>query len=168
MLQNQIYRMALSFAIVLGFTAVTAEPVAGQDCADYCYPCLITYHEGEQHNSNGSYDMNCTMAGECQTCLRLELVGEAPASAQIIFDAMEGLTPQEVASVVRKYGDRLLLQASRDLLIVRGTNCDPDVVAGVKFVSRETSAALAGLGVQPFEEYLAELDADQTLVVGER
>lgn len=148
-------RVALVAIVVVGVSAAVAPAVSAQDCGRECRTCLIAYHEGSWHGGSAKYDMDCTMSGECDKCNILERVGDAPLTAAAILE--EVAQAADVGAVVGKHRDRLLMVSSRSLVAVRGTGCDAQQIAAVRYVRPELQEALKRLGVQELGAYLAGL-----------
>lgn len=157
-----------AFIAVLWFALATLVPtaIAAQDCGMYCGPCLESAHEGYQHDADSSYDMACTLAGECDECEKggqATLVADAPPSARAIMNAVSTTTPQRVGAIVEQYRDYLLLHPSRRLLAIRGTSsCDQDVIVAVVYLTAELTEALDRSGVRGLDAFLEELRSESS------
>lgn len=153
-----------ALSLMMGVAAPERVEAQGVDCGSYCGPCLVLYWEGRTNNSQGHYNMNCTMSGECnQTgCPIVELASEVPVAAEAIFEEIDGLPDSEIAGAIQRYQDRILIQVSRNLLLIRGTACNPDVITAVKFVTPTVTKALQAGGAVSLERFLEELGDSAT------
>jgi hypothetical protein len=111
--------------------------------------------EGKIYDPNGPYNMGCyTTGGGCVGC-EVPSVNDDFISATDIARVVEAASAAQVAAVVEAYGDRLLLNVRRSLLVVRGTACDPNALVAFVFVSQAKSKAYERLGVPSLQQFFA-------------
>jgi hypothetical protein len=134
--------------------ATDIAPLSAQDCGDICKDCGWFRWEGIDYNQNGPHHMNCnTLSSYCTGC-ELPLISDGRPDAQTVAALLLSASMSNLAAVVEKYGDRLLLNRSRNVLVVQGTSCSDETFATVVFLAAERAKALHKLGIRSLKEFL--------------
>ncbi len=81
-------------------------------------------------------------------------VSESDPDAARLAERVLGLPTARLTRVVAEYRDRLLLDRSRSLLVVLGTACDAQALAGMVILPSEKAEAFERLGVKQLGEFL--------------
>lgn len=149
------YRLLACSLLLLCLSAMSASPAQAQDCGDDCVGCPTGW-EGQSFSTTGPYNMTCF--AEIPFCVACgPLVSDHVPGVEHIVDLLQSGSPTTLADLVVKYGDRLLLSPRRNLVVVQGTDCDPQALATVVFVSSEQARALENnLGLRLLEDYLKD------------
>lgn len=155
-------RIILLYAGVMLAGAFTPTPVAAQepsdDCGEECVRCgLFGWgREGEGLSEEGLYNMNCQdLQASCDGCQGAQnLVGPSFLSASDLVSAVQGAPKGRLESLVSDHGARLLLNESRNLLVVKGTSCNEEALTAVLFLSEERTREFVRLGLTSIEEHL--------------
>jgi hypothetical protein len=142
--------MALGLAVAVGITSVVA---GAQSCYSGCYVCGTNKQEGDGH-LNGYNEATCTSGNGCNQCAD-GLVKDKSVGAEAILGAVRSSSPGTIGAVAAKYGRQLLLNEGRQLLVIRGTGCDPDGLGPVLFLNRDQTTALAKAGVPSLAEFFS-------------
>jgi len=141
--------------LTLAVAALIPSRAIGQDCGLSCGRCAIGAWEGRGYSANGSYNMDCfALLPYCVACPKIEMAAEhTPAVADIVRE-LRTSTNATIALVANRYRDRLLIVPERGLLVIRGTECNPDALASVVFLERAKLEALAASGVGSLADHL--------------
>lgn len=147
-------------AAVLGLSAVSALPAAAQydhDCGNECRVCGDSKWEGREHATNGPYNMYCVGPLEEAGCGGCPIVSRSDKAidGMVIARIIELATVKELGAVAAAYRDRLLFDASRKILVVKGVGCDPNALGPVVFLSQKKARAFARLNTPGLEMFLA-------------
>lgn len=154
-------------AVLAALLAIAAQPglVQGQnyDCGYNCAPCGDNQCEGNTYGATAPWNMDCwgpTETGGCMHCRAPSLTANA-VDAMIIGRVVEAATVRELRAVVAAYGNRLLLNASRNVVVIKGNGCDPDALSTVVYLTPSKARALARLNTRALESFLASLERRQ-------
>ncbi len=135
--RNLFFAIA-AFAAV--FASATAKDLAAGDCGWNCYSCGDERYEGRNYNGTG-FNMNCS-AGPVETCDGCG--GSVDDFSFSIAEMAAVATVADVPALVAGYGERLRLNADRNMLVVVGSTCDPDQGIGdLVVLPPEVAKALA-------------------------
>jgi|SRR5688500_8414724 len=137
---------------VSGLLVLTASvPANAQDeCGQNCHLCGDQKWEGWSQHTGAPYHMTCAGPAEEQGCNRCESPSirrnsvEATAIAMVLVSARK----HDVSAIVAAYGDRMSLNAGRNVVVIHGTGCSPSSIGTVAFVSASKMRALARLGIR--------------------
>lgn len=154
----------------LAFTAFAAagvlmapSPAAAQDCGLGCATCgsFPFRYEGFIWDEWADYDMVCAniYTSWCLDCpfsaaegaIDQEAIGRAVLSAELY----------ELGTLLTAYRDRLLVADDRNLVAIRGSECNPDALGVWLVVSSEKAAALRASGLTSFDTAAPTLVAAQ-------
>ena len=146
-------RTTLTITGLLLLLIGTPPAAYAQDCGTDCVPCgTIGWKEGRNYSDNGTYDMDCGYA-PCSTC-DFGIADVGPGAEDILKRLSSASSP-ELASLVEENRDRLLLNPSRNLLVVRqGTSCNAYALGGLMAVGAKRMKELEELGVPLLEDFL--------------
>lgn len=157
MLSRTIGKVAVSLVAItaLGFSSARSQQ---PDCGLSCYSCGGTWaYEGRNFSQLGIYNMDCIpFVYGCLGC-DPELVSDLSPNAAVLAPLLRSGSAQVLTDLVRKNRDRLLISTRRNLVVIRGTPCDPQALSNIIFVDKPTAMALTNLGVKTLEGYIATL-----------
>lgn len=143
---------------LVALLAVAATPAQAQfDCGRDCKSCGFMRYEGFNYSAFGEYDMDCSWhSTTCENgiCGPQSVSDQAPVAVEIA-KIVRSLGPTHLAAAMERYGDRLLLNRSRNLLVVLGTQCNSRALQDVIFLSPDNAEVFASLGIRSLEEFLA-------------
>jgi len=109
-----------------------------------CLHCHNTYSSGRP------------CAYQCEWCGD-QLVADAIPSAKEIVDALESASGGGLGEVVDQHGQRMLLHAARNMVVVTG-GCSGQELSTIVDISEARTRRMEALGVRSLEEYLASED----------
>jgi hypothetical protein len=145
-------------AVAWLFAATTGVSPAGaqQDCGTTCHACGLGY-EGRGYQENGPYDMQCfDFVPYCVACRPPDdpggLVADHSLSAKHIVNLVTSTPAGELGTVLERYRSRVLFSPKRNLLVVQGNRCDPEVLEAVLFVTEEKAKELQRLNLRRLED----------------
>lgn len=140
-------------ALAVGPGTAAAQVV---DCGRNCMPCGDNKHEGINHAVSAPHNMDCIGPVETGTCTACSApsVSRKAVDAMIIARVVQAATVRELRAVVAAYGDRLLLNASRNVVVVKGNGCDPDALSTVVYLAPSKARVFARLNVASLEEFV--------------
>ncbi len=153
-----------TLAVCLGLMATTAAPTDAQDpyndCGVICVQCgfFNLFSEGAGFSEEGDFHMsclkfrkdNCTLCNDTTTTYSVSEM--APTETEIVR-AIKGTRRNHLDEVVARYGERMFIHPSRNLLAIRGLGCKSEHVVAVAFVTADETAALLGFGVRHLDEF---------------
>ena len=151
--------------MVLGLLVASPEPVLAQDCGTSCQSCGWFKKEGVNHKDGAVNDMRCRWGFDCKPCHEGQeddppkSLSDAGASETEIIRAILEAAPGQLAGIVARYKDRILLHHPRQILAVRGVGCSADHVTAVSFLGRDMLDALDRLAIPRLGWFLAEQGA---------
>ena len=145
----------LLFTLLIATTPTSAH--SQTDCGTSCESCGHNKMEGRNWDVFGTYDMDCPLLGSgsssCNTCDFA--IADTGPGAEDILRRLSSATSLELASLVEEYRDRLLLNSSRHLLVVRQrTSCNANALGGLMTLGTTRMRELEELGVPSLEEFL--------------
>jgi hypothetical protein len=142
--------MRLAFILSLATVALLAPTPAaaqGQDCGKFCESCGILGQEGVAWAYYGEYTMSCrNFSTYCRDC-GVERTNTG-ASGEALLAVLKSGSETAARSVAAANGARLLVSTARNLVVIRGTKCDPAALAAVVYVSAERARLIKNLGAQ--------------------
>lgn len=154
---NRIYGV-VAVVMVLG---AGSTPANAQMCYSDCESCGTGKWNGD--GSLGGYnEASCTTSTDCGQCAII-----CPECAGLL-DAVKSSSLSSLKAAAAKYGSHILLHSGRRLLILKGSDCSPDGLGTVIFLSRRQTAALSQPGVPSLTSFLAtrQRERSQLPVVG--
>jgi len=129
----------------------TAMAVESEDCGTQCASCFGGY-EGTGFKLRGAYNMTCFFAVPyCVAC--------APARAndgvrsEALLAVLKSGSDADVRAVVLRNRGRLLFSPSRNLVVLRGTECDPEAFAAVAYLDAGRTQLLRQLQIPSLAGY---------------
>ena len=148
----------LSVLAVTVVASVSTPADASATCNEHCLqsPCTIDVYKAA--GSVGTDRDYWEDRGECseQFCDPCsELVKDVSFTAETILNAVRMGSPADMKAIAQQYGDYLLINADRALLVIKGLQCDPDALGAVMPLSREKVNELRAAGVEDLARYLA-------------
>jgi hypothetical protein len=155
-------RFGLILAVAGGSVALApmTAPAQNRDCADHCMTCGFNGREGYSHNNNGIYDMGCYDGiPNCVSCV-IERTNDGE-DAEALLGSVRSASEADLRGILLRSQGRLLLNPSRNLVVLRGTKCNPKALASVVYVTPARTALLRGLGVPLLETYLRDQASGQ-------
>lgn len=150
----------LTITGLLVFTLLIATiPTAAHsqtDCGSSCVSCGHNKKEGKDWDVFGSYDMDCPLLGGGSSCTTCDFgIADTGPGAEDILKRLSSSSLLELASLVEEHRDRLLLNPSRNLLVVRqGTSCNANALGGLMTVGTKRMKELEELGIPSLEDFL--------------
>ena len=146
-------KTTLTITSLLLFLIGTPPAAHAQDCATKCEPCgAIGKMEGRNYSEDGEHSMDCVIA-PCASC-DFSIADTGPG-ADDILRRLSSATSLELVSLVEENRDRLLLNPSRNLVVVRqGTSCNVYALGGLMTVGTKRMKELEELGVPLLEDFL--------------
>ena len=150
----------LTITGLLSLTLLVATPPtaahAQTDCGATCGSCGRHKKEGKKWDEFGQYDMDCPLLGGGSACNTCDFgIADAGPGAEDILKRVSSASSLELASLVEENLDRLLLNPSRNLLVVRqGTSCNAYALGGVMTVGTKRMKELEELGIPFLEDFL--------------
>lgn len=158
--------LSLVVAAIVAATSMAffQAPVAAQvDCGlecDGCGPFPESYHEGQDGDEWGEYDMECpSFPNEsCNECGVTLAAGSV--SQEAVGRALVEATVSEAEALMAAHGDRVLLSATRNVVAIQGNACGRHAMGVWVTVSAGKMGALreSGLGGS-LEQVLAQRTA---------
>ena len=115
--------------------------------------CNIQYETGKMAVDGTSnplamhYWMGCQLGTACQACAETRRGGENDALAASLASAPTAA----LAEIARVNRERILVSLSRNLIVIRGTECNPDAFVAVSAISKARARQLAQLGIAELE-----------------
>lgn len=149
---------------LLALFAAGVSPVDARDCGWNCQICGLGSYEGTMEDDPAPYLVECVHAifGICPDCGGS--VNDDLIDAMAIAEMIESLSAAELSALVEAYGDRLLLNPERGLLIVQGNGCDVRALEIAIFLPPAKVRALERLRVGSLQAFLAS-ETQETQVV---
>lgn len=138
--------------------AIIPLGLMGQDdwCGTECVDCFYGVM-GKNAISIGIWAPYCMPFDEvCPSCYP-QLVKDGSTEVERVANMIRALPAAGMGELVEEFGDRLLVSPDRNLLVIQGNGCDPEVLSSVLFVSQERARALETLGVRNLSLYLKEV-----------
>lgn len=139
-----------SIGMALLLLVSTSTNVLAQDCRGHCLHCDDSSAAPEWYESSGFGEPNgwkgACSDDFCASCAP-EKVREVSVVTEAIVDAVRNAGSADMSAVVREYGDYLLVQPNRDLLVVKGLGCDPSSLGAVVPLTRQKVEGLISEGV---------------------
>jgi hypothetical protein len=148
-------RVLLVAALAGGSFVMCVLPAAAQQgCGSDCFQCGD--HKFESDTTGGPYDSRCIGPTEtaCAGCDSRSL-SERVVGASAIAKVVEAASSMELRAVLAAYGDRLLLNAARNILVIKGNGCDRDDLGTVVFLSPAKTREFARLNAPRLAKFLA-------------
>ena len=147
-------RMLAALAALLA-GAVTASGAAAQDCGSSCSTCGLGGYEGRSHTVGGPYNMSCySLVPYCVACPEVEMATEHNSTTANVASAVRSATNETIAMVAEQYRTRLLVVPERNLVVIKGTSCDPNALGSVLRVEAATITALTATGIRSLREHI--------------
>ena len=141
--------------VALGLLFVRPPTAHAEDCGNQCKSCSIAGYEGTQWNASGIYNMTCySFIPYCVACV-IERTNDGD-DAEALLAALRTQDDASIPSIVRRNRGRLLVSPSRHLVVLRGTDCDPNALASVVYVGDARMRTLQEMGLPLLSEYLAD------------
>ena len=145
-------------AVGLAVVASASAPseASAQDCRQHCDDCgsAPNWYESTGEAEEFGWGGACAH-GFCYLCeAPSPLVKGVPMEAEKILDAVRRGRPSDMKTIARDYGKFLLIQPERQLLVIKGLNCDPEGLGAVVPLSREKTDALRAAGVGNLAEFI--------------
>lgn len=153
-LSPSIHLLAVAMAIAV---LATSQPAAAQGlCGNYCHSgtCGWDRYTGYDESPGGSWQIGCTDTQHCDFCFSPSLISERSVDQRDVSDILRDAPAHEVRAMVMLYQDRLLIHPQRNILAIRGSDCDAELVTSVVFVSPERMALLEELGLPSLNDHL--------------
>jgi hypothetical protein len=146
--------------LVLSLCLVSTPVDAQIDCGDQCDDCGLFNSEGREYNPFGQYNMACNGTGTmCNDC-PLALNDQDMAATDLAALVLEANSADAVGLVVA-YGERLLLEPARGIVVVQGSTCDPEALAAITSVNVGMASSLANAGMRSLDVFLAGAQRSQ-------
>lgn len=148
-------RISMVPVLVLSLLVAGSARVWAQNCGRFCQTCAGNPNrwEGYFFDPASTYNMTCTtLSATCQRCM-LSVTDDSHSAADIAA-MLQSAPLGKLDKLVTEYGDRLLLNPSRNVVAVLGNACNAQAVESVLFLRAEKSRTLEQLGVRSLEEFL--------------
>lgn len=162
-------------ALAFLFMPVTAQAPPDDppapDCGTGCTSCFIgglmeealypPTDDADETLYNMSCELVCLQCGKsvkdliCEALPWFCRVSDIAASAEQIIEAISTSSGDELKAAANTYRDRLVLDAKRHLLGIRGMECGANSITTVIFLSEETTLKLQDFGVASLELFLS-------------
>lgn len=125
-------------------------------CSYGCGYCGVEKWKTQAAPPEGSSfeNQDCSVSVYCDGCQLTGPMGLRASSPEAILAAINSASPKDLGSVINKYRSRLLLHGPRNLVVVRGSGCDPERLGSVLFLSSQKMATLSRLGIQSLEHFV--------------
>ena len=136
-------------------------------CAAMCNPCdpAWNYWAGDMGYGTGPYWTMYCMIGTCSKCLAsVSESADLPPEAERVL--REG-SPDEVAQFAAGHRDKILLNPSRNLVVLQG-GCDGTSPQVLVFVDTKRMTILERLGLKDLDVFLAERRTVAALTTAQR
>jgi hypothetical protein len=155
---------AFGFVVAFAAGALALAPrgasAQSQDCGSGCRGCSIGGYEGYDWSPNGLYNMTCYQwIPYCVACV-IERTNDGE-DAEALLGSVRSASEADLRGILLRSQGRLLLNPSRNLVVLRGTKCNPKALASVVYVTPARTALLRGLGVPLLETYLRDQGSGQ-------
>jgi hypothetical protein len=149
----------LAFGVVFLFLAPVNEAKAqteiqytcGMRCETLCYiPGGEWGMAGVDGTSNplaAHFWMGCQAGSQCAACGASRRGGESEALAAALASA----SPEAAGKLARANRNRILVSLTRNVIVIRGTECNPDAFVAVASVNNARAKELARLGIARLE-----------------
>lgn len=143
---------ALAVALVGSPSGVAAQ----SGCGDNCLGCGWELYEPTDPPATlpGKWENGCSDAQHCSFCSESPLVKTGPAKQERILTSIKTATSAQVRNLVNANRSTLLIHASRNLVVIRGNNCDVNAITAVMSVDPARIKLLQSMGVRSLEEFL--------------
>jgi len=156
MSRTLVQRCLLTLGLIAGAGMVSASRAEAQtaDCGKTCVNCGLFGAEGANHAAApaGIWDMSCSwFTSICHACA-VTSIGHPAGEVDPIAEAVK---MSSATAVARRYGNRLLINAERNMVVIQGSHCDPTALTMAFFVSAERIAALKKAGARQLQSFLA-------------
>jgi hypothetical protein len=141
---RKILLITLVSAVAL-MLAPRASRAQAPDCGRYCQDCGFLGSEGYSYSATGAHSMTCyNFLSWCKIC------GDSRtndgASAEDVLARLKSGTDAVASQAASVYRGQLLVSATRNLVAIRGTKCDPNALVALVFVSPERARLIKQLG----------------------
>jgi hypothetical protein len=93
------------------------------------------------------YEMGCKIGGDCGVCGATRRGGDNDGLAASLASA----PTEAVAKIASANRRRILVSLARNLIVIRGSDCNPDAFVAVAAVSKARARQLAQLGITELE-----------------
>jgi hypothetical protein len=148
----------LLFTLALVMTClVPARKAAAQDyvCGMRCETSCTVAEVGGMHATDGTsnplamhYSMECWAGSTCDICRETRRGGDDDALAT----ALASVPTDKLKAMARASHKRILVSVSRNLVVIRGSECSPDAFVAVTTVSNARARQLVQLGIAELEK----------------
>lgn len=151
--------LAVGVAIAqFGVVSVAQGQSFSHDCGNKCKTCGLGGKEGYEHGASGIYDMGCfDLIPNCVSCV-VERVNDGH-DIEMVFDRLRAGSEFAVRHFASSFKGRLRVNASRNLVVLLGTKCDPNAIAGVASITPSRASLLLRSGVPLLRQSLQESGA---------
>ena len=152
--------LRLTGILLLGLSIAIAGPEELQaqwDCGGDCCMCGPNKLGGCNPLPFGNLKDDCiTSLYWCDYCTGS--VSDDATAAIEIADMIEDTAIDGLAAITSAFGDRLLLNLSRGIVVVQGSACDPATLEQLVPVSSGKARTFEELGVRSLETFLRDED----------
>jgi len=129
---------------------------AETQCLADCATCGFFGKEGRVYAPDGDFDMNCkNMSMSCLACGSSR--ANSGSDAEALLALLKSGSETEVRKAISANRGRLRVSAGRNLVVLRGTKCDPTMLVAVIYVSSDRARLVEREGVAPLEDGVQRL-----------